>query len=104
MNNKKIILLTFSLLITLTACTKKENKKAEPVTEKTSVGNVTITPETYEKIKIGLTYEEIKKIIGGDCNQKNETTYICSGEIAGTSATLTFENDKLKTKNQTGLE
>ena len=104
MKNKKIFLTIVIAILVLTACTKKGNEQEQKKDENVSVGNVTIDLNKYEKLEIGLTYEEVKKIIGGECNKTTETTYVCSGESAGTSATLTFENNKLKTKTQTGLE
>ena len=104
MKNKKKLLFIIIAMLVLTACTKKESEQEQKKDESVSVGNVTIDLNKYEKLEIGLTYEDVKKIIGGECNKKTETTYVCSGDSAGTSATLTFENNKLKSKTQTGLE
>ena len=103
---KKInILIICLLIILLTGCGKEKKND----TNNTEVGNnITITLEEYNKIKSGMSYSEVKEIIGGDCNNipsdSEEEIYICSGRMAGTNATITFENDKVKTKTQTGLE
>lgn len=101
----KKVLNTFIIgltLLSLTSCkkqTKETKKEAEPQSD-----NVTITLDEYNKLKAGMTYEEVAKIIGGNCNKTEENTYYCSGEFAGTSATIIFENNKLKEKKQTNLK
>lgn len=68
-------------------------------------GNITISLNEYNNINIGMNYSDVTKIIGGDCiKTEEETTYICSGEYVGTSATFAFENDILIDKSQIGLE
>ena len=101
---KKIIsiLIIVVLMFSLTSCKKKKNENAEKKDTNVS-DNVTITMSEYEKLKVGMSYEEVTKIIGGNCNKTDENTYYCSGDYAGTSATLIFEKDKLKEKKQTGL-
>lgn len=105
---KKINILIICLLfIFVTGCKKEKDNN---INNYEQGQNTTITLEEYNKIKTGMSYSEIKEIIGGDCNKQtdqnkeNEEVYICSGKMAGTNATITFENDKVKTKTQTGLE
>ena len=93
------------LLVALTSCkkiTKEKNEEANDTNNQSD--NITITLEEYDKLKEGMTFEEVKKIIGGNCNKVETNKYYCSGDLAGTSATLVFENDKLKEKTQTGLK
>ena len=99
---KKIILILVITLTLVTGC--KNNKELEP---EVNTGNVTIDLEIYNKVEIGISYEELTDIVGEGCSKKIEettTTYICSGIKAGTSANFTFEDNKLINKNQIGLE
>ena len=101
---KKIlsIIVVILLAISITGCKKKTKEETTPKEEVNS-DYVTITLDEYEKLKVGMTYEEVTKIIGGNCNKVKDNEYYCSGDYAGTSATLIFENEKLKEKKQTGL-
>ncbi len=95
------IIVVILLTISITGCKKKEK---EPVKkEEVNKDNVTITLGEYEQLKVGMSYDEVTKIIGGNCNKVKDNEYYCSGDYAGTSATLIFENDRLKDKKQTGL-
>ena len=103
---KKIlsILVIVALIFSLTSCKKKKVEEAKVPKDDNISPNVVITLSEYEKIKVGMTYEEVTKIVGGNCNKLENNSYLCSGEYAGTNATLTFdENNKLKEKKQTGL-
>ena len=67
----------------------------------------------YEKLESGMSLEEVKKIVGGDCIKTSEVEisnskqviYTCNakGEDEAT-VTLTFFEDKLFAKKQTGLK
>ena len=93
------------LLVALTSCKKITKDKTEEVdTTNNQSYNVTITLEEYDKLEEDMSLEEVKKIIGGNCNKVETNKYYCSGDFAGTSATLVFENDKLKEKTQTDLK
>lgn len=103
---KKIlsILVIVALIFSLTSCKKKKVEEAKVPKDDNTSSNVVITLSEYEKIKVGMTYEEVTKIVGGNCNKLENNAYLCSGEYAGTNATLTFdENNKLKEKKQIGL-
>lgn len=101
---KKIIsiLIIVVLMFSLTSC-KKKKEEVKTTKDDNVSDNVTITLDEYNKLKVGMTYEEVTKIVGGNCNKTEDNIYFCSGEYAGTSATLVFEKDKLKEKTQTGL-
>lgn len=70
-----------------------------------------ITLEEYEKIEIGMSYDEVKDIIGGECEAGakqelgsiSQAVYVCSG-ANGSAATLTFQNDALALKSQVNLK
>ncbi len=102
---KKIlnVLIIGLILLSITSCKKQTKDTIKKEAEQQS-DNVTITLDEYNKLKKGMSYEEVTKIIGGNCNKTEENTYYCSGDFAGTSATLIFENNKLKEKKQTNLE
>ncbi|MDG0792433.1 DUF3862 domain-containing protein [Cohnella ginsengisoli] len=80
-----------------------------------SAEKVEITKEKYDKIKNGMTYKEIIKIVGGEGETKTETgeegsdlhgigvMYRGRGEV-GASATFVFVGDKLQAKSQFGLQ
>lgn len=73
----------------------------------------TISKAEFEQIKTGMTYEEVVKIIGGEGNLLSETKignihsvmYEWDGEgMIGANANFIFQNGKLQTKSQFGLE
>lgn len=70
---------------------------------------VLITFAQYEQLNIGMTYEEVVEIIGGDGNAISESddmvvySYFGTG-TTGANAVLTFQNGKLLNKAQAGLE
>lgn len=102
-NSLKALVIIFSILV-LAGCGKSDKKIEESV----SKGNTTITLSDYDKIKKGMSYEEVKKVINGVCNKTSEegdiTIYACSGKMAGAKAELTFKNNSLIEKTETGLK
>lgn len=70
---------------------------------------VRITFEQYQQVKIGMTYEEVAAIMGGNGNAISEASstavysYFGTGGI-GANAVFTFQNGKLLTKAQSGLD
>ncbi|MNI63950.1 hypothetical protein D3C73_1193640 [compost metagenome] len=71
--------------------------------------NVYITFEQYQQIKVGMSYEEVSGIIGGDGSALSESddmiVYTYSGNsYTGGNAVFSFVNGKLITKAQAGLE
>ncbi len=81
----------------------------------TSCGDNKINKENYDKIENGMTLEEVEKILGkGEANAESNTDMSGTGMADmkfavytwqdGTSViSLTFHNDKVETKVQTGL-
>lgn len=73
-----------------------------------------ITKGKYDKIKTGMSYEQVKEIIGTDgkvlseSGEKGEKYYMViyewEGNKIGSSANMTFLENKLETKLQYGLE
>lgn len=78
--------------------------------------NVTITKEKYDKIRSGMTYEEVKKIVGGDgeayyeYGDKGTDEYTVNYKWYGdalfsmASITCTGKNEKVIAKSQGGLK
>ena len=72
-----------------------------------------ITLEEFNKIKIGMTYENVKNIVGGagkvgveSGNGKYKITVITwyGNGTAGSSGNVTFQNNKVIAKAQAGLK
>lgn len=100
---KKTISILIVIVIFITGCKNDKDLKQKDI----NLGNVTINLEKYNKVEIGISYEELIDIIGGECSKKaeeNSTIYVCSGIKAGTSADFTFQDNKLISKNEIGLE
>ncbi|MEC1337283.1 hypothetical protein P9D25_06260 [Bacillus velezensis] len=70
-----------------------------------------ITPQTFHKIKEGMTYEEVKKIVGGKARSESNLyagskEYVYSGKDgleSGSIVTLEFDDDELNFISETGL-
>lgn len=97
-----------------TAVVMFENKK---VVSKAQYGvgestDVTITKAAYKKIKSGMTYDEVIKAVGGEGELTGSSKvagyttkiYTWNGSSAGANATVTFQNGKVQSKAQVGLE
>lgn len=95
------------------------NDPLNSVVDTTGSGEVTVTLEEYNKIKTGMTYEEVQKIVGGPGVVSGEShvegikgvskdtdikiiSYNGEGEL-GANCLFTFTNNKLDSKAQTGL-
>lgn len=75
---------------------------------------VLITLEEYNRIENGMTYEEVRDIIGGDGTLMSEVgekdspyytvSYSWEGKGLGANANFTFQGGKLSVKAQFGLE
>ncbi|AJY77818.1 hypothetical protein VN24_17580 [Paenibacillus beijingensis] len=71
--------------------------------------NATISLEEYESVKIGMSYSEVKKIVGGPGNALSESgdavVYMYNGEGSiGANANFMFLSGELVNKAQFGLE
>lgn len=110
----KKLLGVFAILfiaLAITGCGKKESNENTTTTTQTTAG-VTISLDEYNKITNGMTYSEVKTIVGGECQKQGEqnvagivqTIYSCPGDAENSKALLTFQNDSLITKIQTGLK
>lgn len=101
-----------ALTLTTTGCFNMPTTEININTGENSEGSATITLEEYNKLKTGMTYEEVKEIVGGECNKGvsqsvggiKQAIYICDGEDEGAKVTLTFQNDKLTAKVSTDFE
>lgn len=96
-----------------TAVVMFENKK---VVSKAQYGvgestDVTITKAAYKKIKPGMTYQDVVKIVGGEGELTSSSkvagyttkTYTWYGSDLGSNAEVTFQNGKVQSKAQAGL-
>ncbi|MED4641471.1 DUF3862 domain-containing protein [Bacillus cereus] len=96
--------------------TKPEVKKAAPMKEEKKEGNKEgISKAEFDQIQNGMTYEEVKEIIGSDgeimseSGQKGQQFYTImyswKGEQGfGANANFMFQEDKLQNKAQFGLQ
>jgi len=89
---------------------QKETEKAEKPANKP-----TISKEEFDKIEIGMTYEQVKEIIGSDGEVISESgekgtelhtiMYQWKGEGSlGANANFLFQNNQLQNKAQFGLD
>jgi hypothetical protein len=116
------------LAFSLVACTSVETKPSDvkasdedefvssAVEETSSSEQVTITKEEYKKIKNDMTYEEVKKIVGGDGEAYYEAgdedtdthvvNYMWHGEDEFSTASITCmgKDKKVISKAQGGLK
>lgn len=89
----------------------------DKVTSKSQYGvsdsaNLAITSEMYDKVKTGMTYDEVKEIFGGDGSSVSETEiagvkseiYSWSGDSLGANCTISFSDGKVASKSQYGLK
>lgn len=71
-----------------------------------------ITKEIYDKIDVGMSYNQVKRLIGCDgelatsstVNDTSTEVYIWYGDTKDANAAITFENDGVTGKTQIGLE
>lgn len=71
-----------------------------------------ITLAEYNRLQEGMSYEEVKDLIDGECelssnkdiNKVQTSIYVCTGEKEKGTATLRFENNKLVSFNQINLK
>ena len=66
----------------------------------------TITPEQFEQIENGMTYDEVTDLVGSEGEKQSESngkvTYNWRGEDGGTVSVI-FDNGQVTTKSQFGL-
>lgn len=70
-----------------------------------------ITPQMYKKIEEGMSYDEVKKTVGGKAKSESDLyagakEYVFEGKDgveSGPTVTLLFDNDELSIKYETGL-
>ena len=77
-----------------------------------ATSSVTVTMDQYNQVQTGMTYDQVKEIMGGDGAVASESTiannhsvgYTWSGSSTVSRCTITFTNDAVSSKNQYGLE
>lgn len=104
---KRVVCLVMVGAISLMLCGCEEQKLAYPNSK------TIVTASEYEKLSSGMSLDEVKKIIGGDCIKTSEVEiagskqaiYTCNAKGEDEAiVTLTFFEDKLFAKNQIGLK
>lgn len=116
----KKILIGSLLAVSLAACGNdgttdvKEESKPEKVKkeipEKKKEQVATINKEKYEQLKKGMTYNEVKKIVGGKAKEKDKGTYTTTYKFDGeggfekdSTVELSFRDSKLESIFENGL-
>ena len=126
-NNIRVILITIVVVLVVIYVIGSMKNNSQPTSgdqpsgssSASSVASVsaaaaTITKAEYDSTKSGMTYDEVKKIIGGDGKLMTEAgdpndkyytaVYSWYGEGSFAIATFSFQAGKLHTKSQTGLQ
>jgi hypothetical protein len=96
----KNIVVTFCLIFSSTACASAQETACNA-----SLSN-------YNSIKSGMSYENVKRIIGCDGSQLSSSEmagfktemYMWSGDSAGGNMNAMFQNNKVISKSQFGLK
>lgn len=119
---KKLLILTFVLLFSLcvTGCTEELENLSNELDDTQYVypdtKNVIVTLEEYNKLKSGMTEQEVWDIVGGTCTNTGTTdlgigseyvtiSYGCNGNgTVGSNVVLMFQGGKLYTMSQIGLK
>lgn len=116
---KKIVLL-LSLLLVLTGCSEELNNLSDELDDASYVypdsKDVIVTLESFQKLKSGMSENEVWNIIGGTCTKTGTSdlgigseyvtiTYGCNGNgSVGSNVILMFQGGKLYTMSQVGLK
>ncbi|MGN0077119.1 MAG: DUF3862 domain-containing protein [Parafannyhessea sp.] len=74
--------------------------------------SVQITMDQYNQVQTGMTYDQVKQVMGGDGELTSDTKvadhtsqiYMWSGKSVGANATITFMDGKVESKAQYGLD
>lgn len=108
-----IIVLVTVLAILFTGCSQP-GKTAAPSPTPTPAPLATINKDKYDKINVGMTYDEVKGIIGGEGKLITETgdkstpeytatyQYAAEGNPNG-QAKITFRANKCTSKSESNL-
>jgi len=105
-----ICLVMISLMFTLTGCGSSDTPETKQGSKE-----VTISKAEFDQIKSGMSYEEVKAIIGGEGEVMSESgnpgdqfytvAYMYKGKgDLGANANFMFQTDKLQNKAQFGLK
>ncbi|EOP54344.1 hypothetical protein COL30_18710 [Bacillus pseudomycoides] len=119
MKNKSALIvysLSLCVIFGMTACDKKKEIKKQTTTSSTVIEKKkreTIDMNIFSQINEGMTYNEVKELIGfeGDLliNQGNENssnykqTFAWKGNPPQSFAEITFLDGKVRSKSQQGL-
>ena len=110
---KVLLIISLISIFILTSCNKKESYKTETIYKN---NKVVVNLETYNKLKYGMTEDEVWSILGGKCEKIvledasptdiKLVEYGCNGYgDKGANVILTFdENHKLYITVQYGLK
>lgn len=110
-----MVLSSLALPLILTGCAKSLEKLTDTYPYPDSK-DVKVTLEEYQKLKTGMSEQEVWDIIGGQCTNTGTTdigmgeayktvSYGCNGDGSiGANAILMFQGGKLTTMSQIGLK
>ena len=83
---KVLLIISLISIFILTSCNKKESYKTETIYKN---NKVVVNLETYNKLKYGMTEDEVWSVLGGKCEKidlqsddpedKNLSNYGCNG-------------------------
>ena len=91
----------------------QENRNANVVANASSASEGTrsvLTPEKYDKLKNGMTYKEVVEIMGSEGSEFSRseigrfTTLLYKWEDGPANIIVTFSNDRLVVKSQSGVK
>lgn len=109
---KKIIVILFGFILICVGISAISNGTSNNNNSNNDENECYITIEKFNQINIGMTYEEVKNIIGCDGTLSTETAvedqtlkiygWYAKNKIS--NATFSFTNDVLSAKAQIGLE
>ncbi|KEK22783.1 DUF3862 domain-containing protein [Bacillus gaemokensis] len=119
MKNKSVFIfcsLSLCFMIGMTACDKKKEEKKHTATSSTIAEKKkkeTIDVNLFSQIKEGMTYNEVKELIGveGDLlteqgnnsAENHKQTFAWKGNTPQSFAEITFLDGKVRSKSQRGL-
>ncbi len=94
-----------------TGSSSEESSSLEEPDSPSALGGDIVTKDEYQKIKTGMTYSEVVAIIGAEGEEMSSsgegrfrTIMFMWQNTSGSNMTVMFQNDKLNTKAQFGLE
>lgn len=115
MKKWKVVIIIVALLVVGGCTAVMVAGVASTTSTTTSSNSAKITLDKFNQLESGMTYEQVKAIIGGDgelageSGKKGDAIHIVSYKykgsgITGANASLMFQDEKLVNKAQAGLK